>query len=68
MERIDILPYKGCFVDVGIPHYVISDRLFYQKGILEEILADEIKLHLENGVKIIPFKQIKEIRLLEGSQ
>lgn len=68
MERNDFLPYEGCYVDLGIPHYVIPDRLFYQKGMLEEILETEIKLRLENGVKIIPFSQIKEIRLLEGKQ
>lgn len=67
MEREDIIPYAGCFVDIGIPHYVIANRLFYQKGMLEEILQDEIKLRLSDGVKIIPFTQIKEIRLLEGS-
>ena len=67
MEREDLLPYTGEFVDIGIPHYIIPDRLFYQKGILEEIFEDEIKLKLDNGVKIIPLNQIKEIRLLEGS-
>jgi hypothetical protein len=67
MEREDILPYDGGYVDIGIPHYVIPNRLFYQKGILEEILQDEIKLKMENGIKIIPFEEIKEIRLLEDS-
>jgi hypothetical protein len=66
MERKDLLPYDGCFIDIGTPHYVIPNRLFYEKGILEEILETEIKLRLEKGVKIIPISQIKEIRLLEG--
>ena len=64
MLRKDILPFNGEYIDVGTPHYGIDNRLFFQKGILEEILDDCIKLKFKNGIKIIPFNQILEIRRL----
>lgn len=57
-------------VTIGVPHRVISDKLFFYYGKLEAVDTKHAKLNLKDGqgIRLIPISKILEIRLLGASQ
>lgn len=53
-------------VDVAVPNFIDTDRLFFHRGILTEVTDDDITLKFSDGFKIIPIEKIIEIRLTKN--
>jgi len=65
-ERNECIKYLNRRIGVGVRHIIDNERLFFYYGHLIEVYDCELKLKLPNGIKIIPFSEIFEIRLAEG--
>ncbi len=60
IKKKELDKLKGRFLAVGVNHALISNRLFFYYGILEEVTNKEIKLKLKNGFKIISIDEIRD--------
>jgi len=67
MNRIEIILFKGHFVDVAVPFWGDSTRLFWQSGIVTSV--DDSSLILKNGDRLrrISFTDIRDIHLSSRS-
>jgi hypothetical protein len=68
MNRIDLLLFKGHYVQIAVPHMHDSERYFWEHGIVQTI--DDNYLILKNGdhLKKIMLENIIEIFLDNRSQ
>jgi len=60
--------FLGKKVDLGIPNYNRSDRLFWLTGRLIEVDNDFLILKINNGVRKIPIDDVREISLSRREQ
>jgi len=61
LEQKDLEPFINKYIAVGVPHEIITGRLFFYFGTLQEITSTDIKLKTDNGYKIVPFADILEL-------
>jgi hypothetical protein len=55
--------FLGKIVDVGIPHRFESGKLFFLTGEVLDIQDGYLILRVKNGVRRIPFSDLREISI-----
>ena len=68
IERSEIERFLNKRIAVGIPHNIISGRLFFYFGILKYVDDLEVKIETNNGYKIIPLTNILDIHEAQGGK
>ena len=61
IECNEIEPFLNKYIAVGVPHNIMAGKLFFYYGVLKYVDNLEIKLETNNGFKIIPIINIRDI-------
>mgnify|MGYP006288758669 CR=1 FL=1 len=64
----DCIIFLDRVVSIGVRHQIMPDRLFYYYGKLTDVTIDAVKIQMTHGIKIIPMREILEIKLHQGVQ
>lgn len=63
IDSKEIEPFLNKYVSIGVPHDIISGKLFFYFGWLRYIDNLEVKIETNNGFRIIPIANIQDIHL-----
>jgi hypothetical protein len=68
IELEEIEKFLNYYVRIGVPHDVISNRLFFYFGFIKYVDSTELKLETKKGFRIIPLENVRDIQIMREAQ